>query len=97
VRDDHGRMVVYIPRDFEGPVSWVNSWGDTTFSEAVASRMSSNLSEIDGAGKAFIGDLTRSGFGQKISTVEGEAGSWHGDELHLENRYGRIKVFFADE
>ncbi|KAG9051323.1 hypothetical protein FS837_009590 [Tulasnella sp. UAMH 9824] len=100
VRDDHGRMVVYIPRDFEGPVSWVNSWGDTTFSDAVASRMSSNRSEIDGAGKAFIGDLTQSGFGQKTAsenTVEGSAGSWHGDELHLENRYGRIKVFFADE
>ncbi|KAG9012949.1 hypothetical protein FRB90_006385 [Tulasnella sp. 427] len=100
VRDDHGRMVVYIPRDFEGPVSWYNSWGDTTFSDAVAKRMSSNLSEINGAGKGFIGDLTRSGFGQSASPEampKGELEAWHGYELHLENRYGRIKVLFADE
>lgn len=95
-QSQNGAVNVYIPRDFEGPVSFTNEqphFGRTRFSELVQRRLT-HLSREAKSGKAFIGSWDAAN-----QDADGEPGSewWRGDELVLSSMYGQITVAFLDE
>lgn len=87
----NGWCTVYIPADFEGPVTFTTYHGWATFSNLVQQRLA-HFSRADSVAKAFIGSVEGSGFGTAASSSK-----WNGDELELHSAHGRIKVAYASE
>ncbi|KAG8906756.1 hypothetical protein FRB99_006247 [Tulasnella sp. 403] len=88
----NGAVVVYIPRDFQGPVAFRNGNGKTTFSEAIKPHLTPFGRDRD-TGKVFIGDWETSGYGDETA----DHNAWPGDELDLVSHNGNIKVYYSDE
>lgn len=89
----NGSVTVFIPSDFEGPVTFSTLNGSTTFSQPIKKRLA-HFGGADGTNKAFIGSVEGSGFADLDK--EGES-AWRGDELELSSEYGSIKVYCAEE
>jgi len=87
-----GHVSVWIPRDFEGPVTFTNVDGTTRFSDAVSKRLA-HFSTSGKGGKAFIGSWSTSGF----EATAGVEGRWMGDELVLGSNDGNVTVSYTDE
>lgn len=62
--------------------------GWAAFSELVQQRLV-HINRSESVGKAFIGSIDRSSFG--------ESSEWKGDELELHSARGRIKVAYSSE
>ncbi|KAG8864069.1 hypothetical protein FRB96_006942 [Tulasnella sp. 330] len=88
----NGNVTAQIPPDFEGPVTFRALNGSLKFSELVKRRVAYH-SQSEGVGKAFIGDLSTSGYADIDDDVE----AWSGDELILSAENGRIKIEYAEE
>ena len=84
-KTNNGAIKVFIPRDFQGPLSLVNGNGTSKLSDEVTARTTS-FSDVRQEKKCFVGDL---------STWKEK--DWQGDEIRLESRNGAIKVFYIDE
>lgn len=88
----HGSVTVYIPLDFEGPLTYnTGDHGSIKFSEAIQQRLA-HFGGPGGVHKAFIGSLEASGFADVDDDSE-----WTGDELYLSTTYGSIKVYYTSE
>jgi len=88
IKNHNSSNYVYIPRDFQGPISFKNNNGTNVFSEAITQNLR-QFGKQNGVGRAFIGDLA--GYGESESDV------WEGDELVVENENGRNAIYYSDE
>ncbi|KAG8982913.1 hypothetical protein FRB93_007734 [Tulasnella sp. JGI-2019a] len=88
----NGRLLVQIPSDFEGPVTFTFGHGSFTFSEAVERRLA-HYNRADRRGKAFIGSWETSGY----ADIGDDEEAWNGDELELSAQNGSVRVEFAEE
>lgn len=86
---DHAQLLVRIPRDFNGPLIYKkSSHNKITFSQGVRDHLVI-FNQMEGEGKAFIGDWSASGY-------DGER-KWEGDELEMSSKYGWMRVYYCDE
>jgi len=90
VKNRDSSITVLIPRDFYGPVSYINRDSSTIFSEAITHNLTP-LGQQKQSGTAFIGQFEGSGYGKQMGEL------WRGDELALKNRDAKIWVYYADE
>lgn len=88
VKNENASNNVYIPRNFQGPITFTNTNGSTYFSEGLTPYIR-HFGKHDGVGRAFIGDLD--GYGEREDDV------WEGDELIVDNQNGRNTIYFCDE
>lgn len=86
----HGNVAIYIPPDFEGPVTFSTRHGSTKFSNSIQQRLT-HFGGADKINKAFIG-----AFPTSFADPGGlSKGAW--DELDLSSVQGNIKVYYANE
>lgn len=89
-----GAVVVYLPRDFEGPITFQYKRVYPRFSEEVQSRLTL-FSRDSERGTAFLGDWSKFGDGKR--SKDGRYQDWAGDELIVSSKWGAIMVCYADE
>ncbi|KAH7921839.1 hypothetical protein BV22DRAFT_1131929 [Leucogyrophana mollusca] len=81
-----GRVTVLLPRSFHGPLLLTSrSSNSVILSDAILEK-STPLSTLDRTRRFFVGPT---------SEVTGQ--DWHGDELKVEARDGKIRVRYIDE
>lgn len=85
----HKDVRVYLPRDFEGPISFKSGKGGPDLSEGVKQRLMMFGSDR-GSGKAFMGRWDQMG---DIKTFD----DWQGDEAIVTTKHGKVYLAFADE
>ncbi|KAF8957386.1 hypothetical protein BDZ97DRAFT_1846538 [Flammula alnicola] len=84
----NGRVSVYLPRSFHGPIRVKTMNGSVRFSNSVQTLLTS-FSDIDRTQRSFLGHFDPS---------EWEEGAeWTGDELSVDAFNGSVKVYFDDE
>ena len=84
VKSGYGKMTIYLPRDFNGPLKYRTGWGAVSFSPAMRSfvhQFSGNM--------GYLGDWNVAGFS--------DYKSWNGDELEAVTQAGNITFKYADE
>lgn len=86
----NGRITVYLPRAFEGPVRAKTMNGSVKYSPSVTAELT-RFSDLSGTQRAFIGRFEPSHW------VQEPGASWEGDELDLETRNGSIYVHYLDD
>ncbi|KAG8855835.1 hypothetical protein FRB96_006657 [Tulasnella sp. 330] len=85
---ESGNVIVYIPSDFEGPLTFTHMNSSLELSDEIKKR-TKHITQSDTNGKAFIGNWDESRFSDKDA--------WNGDELSVSSKSGNIRVRFTDE
>jgi len=87
-------VTIYLPRGFEGPVTFKYKRFPPEFSEEVRSRLTLFGRDCK-HGTAFIGDWSK--FGDGRPGKDGRYEHWDGDELVMSSKSGVIRVAYTDE
>ncbi|KAG8889832.1 hypothetical protein FRB98_002481 [Tulasnella sp. 332] len=87
-----GDVTIYLPRDFEGPVTFKFRGSD--FSPALLPKMTL-FGRSDRYGTAFVGDWSK--FGNGPRGKDGRYAHWTGDELVVSAKKGLVRICYADE
>lgn len=86
VSTEHSSITLWLPRDFQGPVSIYTRHGAIKVSAAFMERVTL-CHEADHTRRLFVGDMT--------AVSEGSVG--RGDEVTVRTEQGRVRVRFVDE
>lgn len=84
----NGRLDLYLPRSFNGPLRIKLGNGRLNYSKAVGA-MLTTFSNVRGVRNSYLGP-------HDVSTLDRD-GKWEGDELYAESSNGSINVYFDDE
>jgi hypothetical protein len=84
---ENGSADIYLPRNFEGPITLSTKHGSIKRSTAVLDH-STLFFESGGVQRGFVGDHTAWGTDPE---------NWRGDEALLESKNGTVRVWFVDE
>ena len=84
----NGRVDLYLPRSFNGPLRIKLCNGRLRYSSAVTA-MITTFSEEQGVRRSYLGPLN-------TSEMDRDA-KWEGDELYAESSNGNINIYFDDE
>ncbi|KAG9027490.1 hypothetical protein FRB95_007670 [Tulasnella sp. JGI-2019a] len=90
----HGSVTVYLPRDFEGPISFRYKKIPPQFSEELQPRMTL-IGRDNTQGIAFVGDLSK--FGNGCKDKIGRYEHWNGDELVVATKHRAAMICYSDE
>ncbi|KAF8331676.1 uncharacterized protein EI90DRAFT_3123253 [Cantharellus anzutake] len=89
----HGKVRVYIPRDFHG---LVEHKGKIIFSPSLLPKVTSFYNE-KGKGNSFIGDWRTTSPNQPSMSAFNSPSDWNGDHLELSSKHGTLYVHYIDE
>ena len=84
----NGRVDLYLPRSFNGPLRIKLNNGRLRYSNAVDA-MITNFSDVQGMRRSYLGPLD-------TSHMDRDA-KWEGDELYAQSSNGNINIYFNDE
>lgn len=84
----NGRVDLYFPRSFNGPLRIKLGNGRLRYSSAVAA-MITTFSDEQGVRRSYLGPLNTSEMDRD--------GKWEGDELYAQSSNGNINIYFDDE
>jgi hypothetical protein len=84
----NGRIDIYLPRSFNGPLRLKLSNGRLRYSNAVEA-MITPFSDVQGMRRSYLGPLD-------TSQMDRDA-KWEGDELYAQSSNGSINIYFDDE
>ncbi|KAG8997343.1 hypothetical protein FRB94_007698 [Tulasnella sp. JGI-2019a] len=87
-------VTVYIPRDFEGPITFKYTKIPPHFSEGLLPQLTL-FGRDNTQGTAFVGDWSKFGNGPKGK--DGRYDHWNGDELVVSAKRGLLRVCYTDE
>ncbi|KAG8876550.1 hypothetical protein FRB97_004103, partial [Tulasnella sp. 331] len=90
----HGPATIYLPRDFEGPITFKYSTVQPYFSEQLLARMTL-FGRDNKQGTAFVGDWSQFGDGKRDKN--GKYEHWNGDELVVSTRRYGARICYSDE
>jgi len=83
-----GRVDLYLPRSFNGPLRIQLGHGRLRYSDAVAP-MVTTFSDVQGVRRSYLGPLDTSQMDQNDKC--------EGDELYAQSSLGNINIYFDDE
>ena len=84
----NGRVDLYLPRSFNGPLCIKLGHGRLRYSNAVAA-MITTFSDQQGVRRSYLGTLDTSPMDQNAK--------WEGDELYAQSSVGNVNIYFDDE
>ena len=84
----NGRIDLYLPHSFNGPLRIKLGNGRLRYSTAVGA-MLTTFSDVQGTCRCYLGPLD-------TSTLDRNA-KWEGDELYAESSNGSVTIYFDDE
>jgi hypothetical protein len=84
----NGRVDLYLPRSFNGPLRIKLGNGRLRYSDAVAA-MITTFSDEQGVIRSYLGPFD-------TSEMDRDA-KWEGDELYAQTLNGNINIYFDDE
>ncbi|KLO16663.1 hypothetical protein SCHPADRAFT_202760 [Schizopora paradoxa] len=83
-----GRITVYIPSSFVGPVNIYTGDGAIIPSAGVSKRLST-FAQHNKTQRSFLGDFKSAGYS--------DAASWNGSSLDILTKDGRVQLFYVEE
>jgi hypothetical protein len=84
----NGRIDIYLPRSFNGPLRIKLGNGRLRYSNAVET-MITPFSDVQGVRRSYLGPLDTSQLDRNAK--------WEGDELYAQSSNGNVNIYFDDE
>lgn len=93
-KSKRSHVTIYLPRDFEGPITFKYKRITPHFSDDLLQQMTL-FGRDNKQGTVFVGDWSK--FGNGPRGKDGRYDHWAGDELVVTTKRGLIRVCYADE